>query len=133
MHNDYFTEIKTKSVKYYENNYMSPEFKEQATNDSVIDYASYFYAYSLKLIQNFYRKRKDEASGDLYQLINKQDAAISVDLKTLVLSDFNQFYMLFLEKFKNGLDFGEESIEGFKLMLDASTKIVAMSIYWLEK
>lgn len=132
MNNDYFTEITAKSVMYYENNYLSPEFEEQATKDSVVDYAGYFYAYSLKLIQNFFRKRKDEANENLFQLINKQYDTFTVDLKTIILSDFNQFYLPLLDRFKNGIDHGEESLEGFQLMLDSSTKIIAISIYWLE-
>jgi len=132
MINDYYNEIVSKSVLYYENNFMSPEFQEQATINSVIDCSGYFYAYALKLIQNFFKKKKDEAGESILQLITKQKASLTVDLQTILLSDFNQIYLSLVDSFKNGLDLGEESLEGFKLMLDASTKIVAISIYWLE-
>jgi hypothetical protein len=48
------------------------------------------------------------------------------------ISNYNNLYMMLLDNFKNGIDYGEESMEGFKVMLDSSAKIISISIYWLE-
>lgn len=132
MDMNYIDEIKAISALYYENNYLSPKFEEIATKDSVVDCAGYFYSYAQKLIQNFFRKTRDEAEGNIVQLVSKQKALLTSEIKSTISSIFSEFYLSLLNRFKEGLDYGEDSMEGFKLMLDSSTKIIAISICWLE-
>ena len=131
MKNENLEEIKIKSVQYYENNWMSPDFKMQTTRESVIDCSAYFYAYIVKILQNGAVKRtRDEAE----QLIPSLLASISIteSMKMDVISDYNSHYLFFLDIFKEGLDHGEDSREGIVSILDASAKIIISSIIWLE-
>jgi len=66
------------------------------------------------------------------QLVSKQKALLTSEIKSTISSIFSEFYLSLLNRFKEGLDYGEDSMEGFKLMLDSSTKIIAISICWLE-
>ena len=132
MNSDYFDEIVNKSVTYYENNYLNPEVKTQATKECVLDYSAYFYAYSIKLIQNTFRKNREEAQQSFFRLLTATEESLPTSVKTTIKSDYNQFYFLLLEQFELGLDKGEDSMEGFKIMLDSSAKIIAASLYWIE-
>jgi hypothetical protein len=48
------------------------------------------------------------------------------------ISDYNSVYTTLLDRFNRGINYGEESMDGFKIMLDSSAKIIAISMYWLE-
>ena len=131
MESLYLKEIALKSVKYYENNWLSPEFTEHTTRESVIDCSAYFYAYIVKILQNGAVKRtRDEEE----QLIPSLLASISIteDMKMDVISDYNNHYLQFLDFFKEGLDHGEESREGIPIILKASANIIVSSILWIE-
>ena len=132
MKNEYFEEIVTKSVKYYENNYLSPQFTEQTSRESVIDCSGYFYAYAVKLMQNFFKKSRDEAEQSISRLLTMTEESVTESVKMSIISDYNEVYGSLLEHFKTGIDYGEESMEGFKIMLDSCAKIITSSIYWLE-
>ena len=132
MKNENLEEIKIKSVQYYENNWMSPDFKMQTTRESVIDCSGYFYAYAVKLIQNNLYKTKYEAEQSFPDLLTQMEESLTESLKMSIISDYNNVYSMLLDNFKKGIDYGEESMEGFKIMLDASGKIITSSIYWLE-
>ena len=132
MKNEYFEEIVTKSVKYYENNYLSPQFTEQTSRESVIDYSAYFYAYAVKLIQNHFQKNRSEAEQSLSRLLNATEEALVEEVKMAAISDYNSVYTTLLDRFNRGINYGEESMDGFKIMLDSSAKIIAISMYWLE-
>ena len=131
MNSLYLKEIALKSVKYYENNWLSPEYTEHTTRESVIDCSAYFYAYIVKILQNGAVKRtRDEAE----QLIPSLLASISIteDMKMDVISDYDRHYLFFLDMFKKGLEHGEDSREGIVSILDASAKIINSSIIWIE-
>tara|TARA_Y100000590_G_C15418950_1_gene900613 strand:- start:18 stop:422 length:405 start_codon:yes stop_codon:yes gene_type:complete len=132
MNNQYLEEIKTKSVVYYENNYLAPEFSNHTSRESVIDYSGYFYAYAVKLIQNTFQKTRTEAEQSLFRLLSETEKSLTESVKMTAISNYNNLYMMLLDNFKNGIDYGEESMEGFKVMLDSSAKIISISIYWLE-
>jgi hypothetical protein len=128
----YLKEIALKSVKYYENNWLSPEFTEHTTRESVIDCSGYFYAYALKLTQNFFQKTRDEAEQSIAHLLTMTDNSLTESVKMAMIDDYNSLYLYLLDKFKIGLDQGEESMEGFQIMLDSCAKIITSSMYWLE-
>ena len=132
MKNKHFEEIVTESVKYYENSFMSPEFTEQTTRASVIDCSGYFYAYGVKLMQNFFKKNRNEAEQSVSRLLTMTEESLTENLKMSIISDYNMVYMSLLDHFKTGLDHGEDSMEGFKIMLDSCAKIITCSIYWIE-
>ena len=132
MKNKYFEEIVTESVKYYENSFLSPEFTEQATRASVIDCSGYFYAYGVKLMQNFFKKNRNEAERSITRLLIMTKESLTENLRMSIISDYNMVYMSLIDNFKTGLDHGEDSMEGFKIMLDSCAKIITCSIYWLE-
>ena len=133
MKNEYLKEIAIKSVKYYENNWLSPQFTEHTTRESVIDCSGYFYAYALKLLQNFFKKTRDEAEQSISRLLTMTEESVPENIKMSMISNYNEVYISLLDKFKRGLDYGEESESGFKIMLDTCAKIITSSIYWLEK
>jgi hypothetical protein len=132
MKNEYYKKIVAKSIIYYENNYLPPQFMEHTTEESVIDCSGYFYAYAVKLIQNNFHKKRDVAEQSLLRLLNTTKESITMSVKSTIYSNYNELYFSLLDNFKNGLDYGEESMEGFKIMLDSSAKIIACSLYWLE-
>ena len=132
MRNEYFEEIVTNSVQYYENNYLSPEFTKQTSRESVIDYSAYFYAYAVKLIQNHFQKNRSEAEQSVSRLLNATEEALVEEVKKAAISDYNSVYTTLLDRFNRGINYGEESMDGFKIMLDSSAKIIAISMYWLE-
>ena len=122
----------TKSVQYYESNHLFPQFTKQTSRESVIDYSAYFYAYAVKLIQNHFQKNRSEAEQTLSRLLNATEEALVEDVKMAAISDYNSVYMTLMDRFNRGIDHGEESMEGFKIMLDTCAKIIAISMYWLE-
>jgi hypothetical protein len=132
MNNDYFEQIATKSVIYYENNYMCPQFGKPPTKESVIDCSGYFYAYAMKLIQNNFKKKRDESGQSLSRLLTAIEESLTQSVKSEIISDYNKVFMSLLDRFKMGIDYGEDSMEGFKIMLDSSAKIITCSVYWLE-
>ena len=132
MKNEYFEEIVTKSVKYYENNYLSPQFTEQTSRESVIDCSGYFYAYAVKLMQNFFKKSRGEAEQSISRLLTMTEDSVTESVKMSIISDYNDVYMSLLDNFNRGINYGEESMDGFKIMLDSSAKIIAISMYWLK-
>jgi len=132
MKNEYLKEIAIKSVKYYENNWLSPQFTEHTTRESVIDCSGYFYAYALKLLQNFFKKTRDEAEQSISRLLSMTEESVPENVKMTIISNYNETYISLLDNFKKGIDYGEESKEGFKIMLDSCAKIITSSIYWLE-
>ena len=67
MESLYLKEIALKSVKYYENNWLSPESTEHTTRESVIDCSGYFYAYAVKLMQNLLKKTMQPVDYNLPQ------------------------------------------------------------------
>ena len=132
MESLYLKEIALKSVKYYENNWLCPEFTVHTTKESVLDCSGYFYAYSLKLMQNFFKKTRDEAEQSISRLLTMTENSLTESVKMALIDDYNSLYLSLLDKFKIGLDYGEESMEGFKIMLDSCAKIIVSSTYWLE-
>jgi len=132
MQSKYYEEIVNKSVVYYENSYLYPQVEKQVTKESILDYSGYFYAYGIKLIQNFFKKKRDESQKSFLRLITETYGNLPQSVKSGIISDFNRVYGILLDQFKNGMDNGEESMEGFKIMLDSCAKIIASSLYWLE-
>ena len=133
MESLYLKEIALKSVKYYENNWLSPESTEHTTRESVIDCSAYFYAYAVKILQNGAVKRtRDEAEQLIPSLLASVSKSLTEAIKMDLISNYNNNYLSFLDMFKEGLDYGENSKEGIVAILDASAKIIISSILWIE-
>ena len=82
--------------------------------------------------QNTFQKTRTEAEQSLFRLLSATEESLTESVKMTAISDYNNIYMTLLDNFKNGIEHGEESMEGFKVMLDSSAKIISISIYWLE-
>lgn len=132
MINQYINSIKNSSVKYYENNWLTPDFQEHITADSILDYCGYYYSFAVKLMQNNFYKTRDEAEQSIYRLLEMTENSLDGNVKQDTINNYNYVYSYLIERFKSGLDYGEDSPEGFKIMLDASAKIICSSVYWLE-
>ena len=133
MENESLKEIAIKSVKYYENNWLSPEFTEHTRRESVVDCSAYFYAYAVKILQNGAVKRtRDEAEELIPSLLASVSKSLTEGMKMDVISSYNNHYLSFLDMFKEGLDYGENSKEGIVAILDASAKIIISAILWIE-
>ena len=132
MINHYINSIKSSSVKYYENNWLAPDFHEYVTSDSILDYCGYYYSFAVKLMQNNFYKTRDEAEQSIFRLLEMTENSLDGSLKQAVLNDYNYLYSTLIERFKSGLDHGEDTPDGFKIMLYASAKIICSSVYLLE-
>ena len=83
-------------------------------------------------MQNYFKKTKDEAEQSISRLIAMTEESLTIDVKREMIENYNSLYLSLIDKFKSGLDSGEESMEGFQIMLDSCAKIIISSIYWLE-
>tara|TARA_B100000945_G_C20416454_1_gene615418 strand:- start:1903 stop:2307 length:405 start_codon:yes stop_codon:yes gene_type:complete len=132
MGNKYLDEISFASVKYYENDWLSPDVPDGRDRETTIDCAGYFYAYIVRLMQ-LSKKTRQEAEELANDLVNTLlNDSFNDGMKNDIIFNFNSVYLQLLDQFKEGIDQGEGTYEGFMSMLNSSSKIVASSIYWLE-